>query len=58
MGWMNSGRIQSYLLLPTGRATVTGDGESLWLPDTIRNEKVTARLFSSEAPVPGVLLFY
>lgn len=57
MGWMNSGRIQGYLLLPTCCPTVTSNGESLWLPDTIRNEKVTARLFPSEAPVPGVLLF-
>lgn len=57
MGWMNSGRIQGYLLLPACCPTVTGYGESLWLPGTVGNKKVTARLFSPEAPVPGVLLF-
>nr|XP_009933211.1 PREDICTED: UPF0469 protein KIAA0907 homolog [Opisthocomus hoazin] len=31
--------MQRYLLLPTCCPTVTGNGESLWLPDTIRNKK-------------------
>ncbi|KAM6037790.1 EF-hand calcium-binding domain-containing protein 12-like [Theristicus caerulescens] len=35
----------------------TGYGESRWLPDTVRNEKAAARLFSPEAPVPAVLRF-
>lgn len=59
VAWMNSGRIQGHLLLPLCCPTVPGYGESIQLPDTIRNEKVTAaRLLQAPAAAVRAALFF